>query len=258
MLAKEAAMNEKQDVLIEDMGEGVTQLILNRGPVNALTPQFLNKVAEILDQLEADKDVRAVVISSPLKVFSAGMDLKEAQNFELEEQNAIVKGLNVTFKKLYAFPKPTIAAINGSAIAGGLFFVLASDYRVCVHTAKFGLAEVRVGANFPAGPLEIARDTLSPDYMRRLMLGGKPIGAETALKAGIVDHIADGPEVLNHALAVARNYGTIPPLAFASIKLQIRGSAIESINVAMANGANSAKDGWFTEETKPAMAAMIK
>jgi enoyl-CoA hydratase len=250
-------MNSKQDIFVEDIGDGVTKLILNRSPVNALTPSFLKRVAEVLDQLEADKNVKTVVISSSLKVFSAGLDLKEAQNYGPTEQQATVEGLNFTFTKLYDFPKPTVAAVNGAAIAGGLFFVLASDYRVCGKRAKFGLAEVRVGVEFPVGPLEIARDTLSPALMRRLMLSGKPIGAEAALAAGIVDSIEDDAEVENCALTVARDYATIPPIAFASIKRQIRGPAIERINKAVRGVATSSKDHWFTEETKSAMAAMI-
>jgi enoyl-CoA hydratase len=250
-------MNSEQDAFIEDIGDGIIKLVLNRSPVNALTPSFLKKVAEILDQIESDKNVKAVLISSSFKVFSAGLDLKEAQNYGLAEQQAIVEGLNITFTKLYGFSKPTIAAVNGSAIAGGLFFVLASDYRVCGRRAKFGLAEVRVGVDFPIGPLEIARDTLSAAYMRRLMLGGKPIGAEAALAAGIVDSIEDDEEVINHAVSVARDYANIPPIAFASIKRQTRGQAIEAINKAMRSGASDPKDCWYNEETTSAMAAIM-
>ncbi len=251
-------MDQKQDILIEDIGEGITKLILNRSPVNALTPRFLHKVAETLDQIEGEKNVKTVLISSPFKVFSAGLDLKEAQHYSIAEQHAIVEGLNVTLTKLYGFPKPVIVAANGSAIAGGLFFVLAGDYRVSGRTAKFGLAEVRVGADFPVGPLEIARDTLSAVSMRRLMLGGKPIGSEAALAAGIIDGIEDDTEVFNHAIVVARDYATIPPKTFASIKLQTRGPTIETIKTAMRNGANAPDGGWFNEETASAMAAMIK
>ena len=250
-------MNSKQDAYVEDMGDGVANLVLNRAPVNALTPLYLKSIAIILDQLEDDKNVKSVLISSALKVFSAGLDLKEAQNFEQAEQQAVAEGLNTTFTKLYGFPKPTIAAINGTAIAGGLFFVLASDYRLCAGSAKFGLAEVRVGVDFQVGPLEIARDTLSSVFMRRMMLGGKPVGAETALSAGIVDSIEDDGQVMDQAVKKARDYAAIPPIAFASIKRQIRGPAIERINRSIKMAAASGTDSWYNEETKSAMAAMI-
>lgn len=242
---------------VEHLGDGVTQVTLARGPVNALTPEFLSDFADLLDRLENDPQTKAVVLASALKVFSAGLDLKEAMHFDLDQQNAIVKGLNVTFARLYGFPKPTIIAVNGAAIAGGLFFVLASDHRVADERAVFGLAEIRVGADFPVGPLEIARDALTPADLRRLTLSGKPMKAEQALAAGIVDRLAQGPEVLELARKAAQDFATIPPKTFASVKQQTRGPALGVIDAAMKNGANAPKGGWYNDETRAAMAAMI-
>ena len=161
----------------EDLEGGVTRLVLNRPPVNALNSDFLDLLGAHLDRLQADTAVKAVILASNSKVLSAGMDLKEALGFDLKDQQAMVRSLNVNFTKLFGFPKPTIVAASGAAIAGGFFLVLASDYRIASLKARFGLAEVRVGANFPVGPLAIARATLAPNDLRRLMLGGHPIGA---------------------------------------------------------------------------------
>lgn len=241
----------------EDLGGGIGRITLNRPPVNALTPGFLKAFAGKLDEAERDDAVKALVISSSFKVFSAGLDLKEAQRLDLAGQHAIVSALNVEFTKLFAFPKPVIAVATGAAIAGGLFFVLASDYRLAGPKASFGLAEIRVGVDFPVGPLEIARATLNPNDLRRLMLGGRPIGAQAALAAGIVDEIAEPDTIMDQALHAARHYASIPPVTFASVKRQIRGEVIARIEAAMANGANTPEGGWYTDETKPAMAAMI-
>ena len=185
------------------------------------------------------------------------MDLKEALGFDLKDQQAMVRGLNVSFTKLFGFPKPTIVAASGAAIAGGFFLVLASDYRIAGPKARFGLAEVRVGVNFPVGPLAIARATLAPNDLRRLMLGGHPIGAEAALAAGIVDLIEDADAVMVRAVSVARDYAAIPSGTFAEVKRQMRGPVIETIQNAMANGANTPPEGWFTAETKAAMSRML-
>ncbi|MEY8838885.1 enoyl-CoA hydratase/isomerase family protein, partial [Cribrihabitans sp. XS_ASV171] len=74
--------------------DGVIEISLNRAPVNALCPEFLMDFASLLEGLEHDRDIRAIVLTSPFKVFSAGLDLKEAQYYDLEQQHAIVKGLN--------------------------------------------------------------------------------------------------------------------------------------------------------------------
>ena len=238
--------------------DGVTEICLNRAPVNALSPAFLFDLADTLKELETDEAVRSVVISSPFKVLSAGLDLKAAQNFTFEQQHSIVEALNVGFLALFAFPKPTVVAINGAAIAGGLFFVLSSDLRVAGPKASLGLAEVRVGADFPVGPLEIARATLSPDMLRRLMLTGQPIRANAAFAAGIVDVLEEETEtVLPRALQEARTLAALPAIAYASIKRQIRGSAIATIEHAIQNGANAPAGGWFNAETKDAMQRMI-
>ena len=237
--------------------DGIAILTLNRAPVNALVPAFLEDIAATLDSLAADARVHAAVLTSGLGVLSAGFDLKAAQAFTLADETDIVDHLNTDFATMYAFPKPLITAANGAAIAGGLFFVLTADYNVAIPQAKFGLAEVRVGANFPAGPLEIARDALSPLALRRLTLSGNPIDAADAKTLGIIDEIAEPEALMNRALTVARDYAENPPLAYASIKTQLRQPALTIIRDAIDNRSDPTRGGWFTAETKAAMAAMI-
>lgn len=242
----------------EDIDEGIVKLTLNRTPVNALNPDFMASIGEHLSAVAEDPDIRAVVITSGLSVFSGGLDLKEAQGFSLTEQSAVVDGLNGTFAKLFGLPKPVVAAVNGAAIAGGLFFVLASDYAVTREGAKFGLTEVRVGVNFPIAPLTIARSTLSPGVCRRMMLGGQNFDAETARDMGIVDEVVSKEDVLPHAIAVARDYATIPAIAYANVKAQIRAEALSIINDTIARRSDPAGDEWFTAETRGAMAALLE
>jgi enoyl-CoA hydratase/carnithine racemase len=237
-----------------DHDGGIVEIGLNRAPVNALSAPMLMEFAARIDALGRDADVRAIVLSSPFKVFSAGLDLKEAQHFDPDQQQAIVDGLNTGFLALFACPKPTVAAIPGAAIAGGLFFVLASDFRVAGPRARFGLAEVRVGVDFPVGPMEIARTMLDANMLRRLMLTGQPIDAAAARAAGIVDAITDG-DIGQRALEEARVLAALPPRAFAAIKHQIRGDTIARIKAAMAAG--DTRDGWYSNETAAAMRAMI-
>lgn len=234
---------------------GVVELVLNRAPVNALSAPFLQEFEKRLADLSAEDAVRAIVLTSPFKVFSAGLDLKEAQGFDIPAQDAIVKGLNEGFLALYASPKPTVCAVNGAAIAGGLFFVVGSDLRILSHRARLGLAEVRVGASFPVGPMEIARATLSPDMLRRLMLTGQPIDAQTAHAAGIADVLDD--ETRTRALDEAKALARIPPLTYATVKRQIRGATIALIEAEIAAGGNTPEGGWFNSETRTAMRAMI-
>ena len=239
-----------------DRGEGIVELVLNHAPVNALEPATLMGFHNVMNDLSADDDVRVIILSSGCKVFSAGLNLKQAQHFDLDGQRAIVDALNDGFMALFECPKPVICAINGPAIAGGLFFVLASDHRISVPHAKFGLAEVRVGVDFPAGPLGIAQEMLDANMTRRLMMRGRPIDTKAALAAGLIDEIVEADTLAQAALDAAREFAQIPHAAYAAVKLQLRSDAIDRTKAAIA-AETAANQPWFTDETAAAMARMI-
>ncbi|APG46995.1 enoyl-CoA hydratase/isomerase family protein [Phaeobacter porticola] len=249
-------MTDSEWLLRKSHGDGILEIQLARAPVNALSPAFLMDFASTIKELGEDPDIRAVLLTSAFKVFSAGLDLKAAREFDLSGQQAAVQGLNEAFLALYAFPKPVVAAVNGAAIAGGLFFVLCSDVRVAQVKSKFGLAEVQAGVDFPVAPLEIARATLNPNIQRRLMLTGQNIGPIAARNFNIVDIIADDAEdLLGYSLKEARTLAALPPKAYAAIKHQLRGETIARIRAAMTS--ETVPKAWFTDETIPAMTKAI-
>lgn len=245
------------DFTVEDLGNGTTRVMLHRAPVNALTPAFLDDLSAFYDSAANDPNIRAILIASAQKVLSGGLDLKAAQGFDKADEMEIVRGLNQSFTKLYALPKPTICAVNGAAIAGGFFFVLGCDYRIGDTRTSVGLAEVRVGATLPVGPEEIAKAELLPNDLRKLVLNGQPINAEQALAAGIIDEVVEPDALMGRALKMAETYAALPPRTYATVKSQLRGATVQRIETAMENGANAPIGGWFSDETKPAMAAMV-
>lgn len=244
-------------VHLEHRDGGIAVMRLDRAPVNALNPAFLARIDEALDALEADAKVKAVVLTGEGRSLSGGMDLKELQAFSAADQRAMVDGLNRTYGRIYGFPRPVVCAAHGPAIAGGMFFVLASDYRVAGERAVFGLAEVRVAVRFPVGPMEIARAELAPHALRRIMLGGQNHDAATALALGAVDEVVPAGRVLERALEVAATYATLPPETFAGIKRAIRGAVLEQVRAALEDGAEPMRDGWFTGETGDAVRAVL-
>jgi enoyl-CoA hydratase len=247
MLIQEKTMSDLLATEIVDNGIAIPRL--GRDPVNALNPDFLHAIHDEFERLEANSDVRAVVLTSATKVLSAGLDLKEILKFTDIEERATVDGLNKTYGKLYGFSKPVITAANGHAIAGGLFFVLIGDYRLTVEKALFGLTEVRVGVDFPIGPMEIARHELSPHVARIILQRGQNVSAKKALEFGIVDEITAPDALLDRALELAEEYAAIPPKAYRSVKAQLRGPVLDKINSANAAQSDPALKGWFTDET---------
>ena len=160
---------------LELQNDGVMLVTMQNAPVNAFNPKSLAELEALFVKLASDDATKAVVLASDLKVFSAGLNLKEAQHYDLAAQQAIVDGFHKTFLEIFEFPKPFIVAVEGAAIAGGFFPVICSDYRIAGPRATFGLAEVRVGVGMPAGLMEIIRSMLSPNDLRRILQNGAPI-----------------------------------------------------------------------------------
>lgn len=246
--------------LVKDtrLDRGIAVMSLNRGPVNALNPSFLRAIHDHAEMLENDVSVRAVVLTGNEKLLSAGMDLKELVAYGADEERATVTGLNETFCKLYGFSKPLITAANGHAIAGGLFFVFCGDYRVGVAGSLFGLTEVRVGVDFPIGPLEIARHEMTPNVARLIFQRGQNVDAKQAVAWGILDELADPDELLDRAVELAREYAAIPPKAYAAVKEQVRAPALSTVRKANAEGTDPALKGWRTDETHDAARAVLE
>lgn len=244
-------------LILEKGDRGVAKLTLNRGPVNALNTPFLKELGACFTTLANDEDVRAVILQSPFKVFSAGLDLKETVEFSKQDETDIVDALNEAFLDMYRFPKPVIASVDGAAIAGGLFFPLIADYVLATEKAKFGLSEVRVGACFPEGPMEVARAELTPVGLNLLMLTGHPVSAQRAYEIGAVNEIVEPEGLGKITLSIAEDFAKKPPQAFAAIKTQIRKNTIRYLEDVVTNKSDPTRPSWFTEETKAAMSAVL-
>jgi enoyl-CoA hydratase/carnithine racemase len=239
---------------LEESGEdGIVVAQLNRAPANALTTEFLLEIEAHFHRLDADECVRAVVLKGYDKVFSAGMDLKMLSTLDVAGQTGVVDALNRAYGAMYSFSKPLVAAVTGHAIAGGLFFLLVSDYRVgCDGGAKFGLSEVRVGVAFPVAPLEIARAEMPVAMARRIFLGGHPVGVQEALAGGILDEIVQQQEVEARAIEKARSLAASPAMAYGQVKQQLRAPVLDKISRAVNHGEDPMRSGWFSPETTQA------
>ena len=236
---------------------GVLQVELNNAPVNALSAIALRELGHFFNTVALDQNVSAVLLMSGLKVFSAGLNLKEAQTYDINAQSDIVHAFHECFLELYSFPKPLVCVVEGAAIAGGLFPVLCSDYRIAGKKSQFGLAEVRVGVSFPNGLVEIVRGEVTQYAMRLMMQNGKPISAKAAKKAGIIDELVAEGEASDRAKQIALEYAQLPPQAYKTVKYQVRAPVITTLRHQIKKAASATPQAWFTKETKQAMAKMI-
>lgn len=205
------------EILREDVGEGVVLLRLNRpDALNALSLSLRIALAEHLDVLDAAPAVRAIVITGDEKAFAAGADLLELRKRTVHDTQ--FKASRVAWVALEACQKPLIAAVNGYALGGGCELALHCDIIIAGESAKLGQPEVKVGLMPGAGGTQ--RFTRATGKYRglRYLLTGDMIPAQTAFALGLVSEVVPDAEVLSHALKLAAKIAAMPPVAVASIR----------------------------------------
>jgi len=223
---------------------------MRRGAVNALDLAAVEEMSAAIADLAADETLGALVLTGAGPAFCAGLDLKAVPGYGRAEQRRLVEAMNRFFGGLYDFPRPTVAAINGHAIAGGMVLALACDHRVCTsNAASLGLTEVKVGVPFPVGAIEVVRNELTPAAARALILFGRLIGPEQALAWGAVDEVVAPDAVLTRACAEAATLAELPRDTFERVKRTLRKAPLERIRAAIEDGDDPTLDNWLSAET---------
>jgi methylglutaconyl-CoA hydratase len=172
-------------------------LYLNRPEKrNALHPVLIKQMKDALAEYELNDDVHSVILTGEGKTFCAGADLEYLSALS---ENSIVENRNDSrdiaelFLKIYEFPKPIIAAVNGAAIAGGCGLVTVCDFVVAHNQfSRFGYSEVKIGF-IPAIVSVFLIRRIGEGKARQLLLSGEIIESDHALRLGLVDYISEDP-----------------------------------------------------------------
>ncbi len=181
-----------------DIKEKTAYITVNRpDKLNALNTLVLKELAEILATLEANDDVRGIILTGAGdKAFVAGADIKEFQEFSPDDAWQLSKaGQEDVMDELYTFPKPVIAAINGFALGGGLELAMACHIRVASEQAKMGLPEVSLGIIPGYGGTQRLPQLVGRGKALEMIMTGDMIDAQDALQWGLVNHVVP-PEKL--------------------------------------------------------------
>jgi enoyl-CoA hydratase len=208
----------------------IAVLTLNRPQAhNALTPELVCRLADAIRDFESDDRLRvAIVTGAGAKAFCAGGDLgtmipllsgARAPQDDWDRR-VLSEPFVMAASALRDYPlyKPVIAAINGYCLAGGAEMILGTDIRVAAEHASFGFPEAKRAVIPFAGSMVRLPRQIPHALAMELMLTGEPIGAEQALRAGLVNHVVPAQEVLSKAQALARRIADNGPLAVQRIK----------------------------------------
>lgn len=200
-----------------DHDDGVARVILDRPPVNQFDMGFLGEILRALSSLEPD--TRAVVVSSAVeRMFAAGGDLPWMASATIEEQLPFVARCQETYSAFERIACPTIAAIEGPCLGGGLELALACDIRVAGASSSIGLPETTIGLIAGAGGTQRLVRAIGQGIARDLLLTGRRISGEEAGAIGIVSRVVADGGAEAEALAIAQQLADGPTEAIEATK----------------------------------------
>lgn len=202
--------------------DGVEVLVLNHPPVNALSQGVLDGLERELSRLESESSVRCVVVTGEGTYFSAGADLKEMATLDPAHALPLVERAHGIFARLAGLSAPTIAAVNGLAVGGGLELALACDLRIAGESAKFGAPEVQYGLMPAYGGTQRLPRIVGRAKAAELIFTGTMIPAAEGLRIGLVNKLVAAGQELRAARDWAHTIGQRAPRAVRAAKRALR------------------------------------
>jgi crotonobetainyl-CoA hydratase len=214
-------MSKPSEPLIAEFNRGVLLLTINRPQArNAVNLAVATALGNAIEQASHDNQVKVVVITGAgREAFCAGADLRAVQRGErLRPEDPAAEQWGFAGYTAHPISKPTIAAVNGAAVGGGLELVLASDLAVAADTAIFALPEVRYGIFPAAGGAFRLPEQLPRKVAMEMLLTGESVGANRAYALGLINKVVSCDELIPATLEMARLIAGLPPRAVQAAK----------------------------------------
>jgi len=203
-------------VLIEYLSPSIAKISLNKAPVNTLTENFQNEIVQAIEEVEANEKCKAIILTSNLRVFCAGLDLQNMAFGSNEECTGMMKALNNMVLKFHTTRLAIIVAINGKAPAGGTVIALGGDYRIACANPTSGKPKFIMGLN--EAQLNMPGTTWLPEHCaqvtgarnaERILCTGKMWTSEEALSLNLVDEVVSENQLFERAFLVAKEYASV-------------------------------------------------
>lgn len=217
-------MTEPKLVLC-DIDDRVAVVTINRPEkLNALDGATRSEFLGMMDALRNNPDARVVIVTGAGdKAFVAGADIGEFEGRSPVDQFRVMNAPTI-FDCVDRFPKPVLAMINGFALGGGCELAMACDIRIAADTAKLGQPEVNLGILPGGGGTQRLPRLVGLGNAFRLLYSGQLIGAEEALRIGLVDEVVPAAALRDHVMELARTIAAKSPVALSLIKEALRAS----------------------------------
>lgn len=196
---------------------GVLTITLNRPKANAINVATSLALYEAFLKLQTQDHLRVGIITGTGRFFSAGWDLQSATDGEAITAHHGPGGF-AGLTEFFDLKKPVIAAVNGMAMGGGFELALAADVMICAQEAVFALPEVQLGMMADSGGILRLPKRMPPSIARELLLTGRRMNAQEALRWGICNQVVEQDQLLSAATVLAQQMVSCAPLALAAVK----------------------------------------
>jgi enoyl-CoA hydratase len=194
------------DIVRYEVSGAIAEITLDRPPVNALSMQLIDALLDALKRAKADPGVRAVIIASAHKVFCAGLDIDIVRGKSALEAKGFLERLYFELNDVqYRLGKPSIAAIDGAARAGGMTVAVSCDMIIAGEKATFGYPEIDVGLIPALHFVQLPRLVGKHQAFGHLFLG-EPFDAQTALRIGLLSEVVPAGTALDRARNIASRF----------------------------------------------------
>ena len=239
-----------------EIADGIGTIRLSRPPMNALNIAIQEELRAAATAASTDDEVRAVVVYGGEKVFAAGADIKEMADMSYVAMAARAVALSSAFDSIARIPKPVVAAVTGYALGGGCELALACDWRVCSADAKLGQPEINLGLVPGWGGTQRLARVCGPAVAKDLIYTGRMVGAEEALRIGLVDEVAD--PVLDRARETADLLASKSPVSLAAAKRLVNRALGAGYADDLSAEADEFGELFATEDAKEGMTAFVE
>ena len=196
---------------------------LDRPPVNALNRQMQDEIQAAATEAAERADVRAVIVYGGPKAFAGGADIKEMADMTYADMAQRAHRLSASFTAVAQIPKPTVAAVTGYALGGGLELAMCADRRVVGDNARLGQPEIQLGIIPGAGGTQRLARLVGPARAKDLVFTGRYVKADEALAIGLADEVVAPDDVYAAARTWAEQFASGPAVALAAAKAAIDG-----------------------------------
>ena len=238
------------DFISVSKNDGIATITLSRGKVNALNEIMVEQLNNCFTDLETDGETASIILTGQGKFFSFGFDIPEFLDYPKDDFVRYLTKFADLYTRMFLFPKPIVAALNGHTIAGSCMLATACDYRIMVSdSAKISLNEIGFGSSVFAGSVEMLGYCAGWRNAETILYSGGMYSADEAFGLGLIDMVSIGPNLIKDAESKARDLGQKDSIAFGSIKGLLREPVAERMISREKESIQEFVDIWYSKET---------